>query len=662
MTGTYTSPSSQTAGKSGQTAKKSPCGCGENGNSTSKQGDCGCGCHETGTPCCTNVCFERPNYFCGHLLTDDDLTTGVRYVREKNKLYHRTLHGSGIVCGLGVRRDPDCPGNVLIGEGFAIDACGNDLVVCEQQSFNVIAALRRKGCMVTAAGDPCKETDDDDCHMKNCFWIAARYRETPSDFESPLESACSPGPSACEPTRIHETVEFEVLEECPDHPSAIERIAERFKCCFRVLTEGNFAKSVAFYKQDLNLLFSGDDSAPAGTVSDGGDYFDIFCQLRAYFLQHIRKFPDPYDALLEHRVESIPAPPRRTYGDTDRDTKIRATPRESMCGLFTQVFRYVSDCLSSAMVFPCSAPMCGGEVVLGTIEIEDGKLARICHCCRTYVWSAANFWQVLIAYLIQTEICEKPAAPKSDDPATLAGPTAAKTGHCCPEIDFNCDNFFNQYLTDQTAPQEKMLSAIQLLTGFGAATKSALNIFDPNAVSAKLFQGKSQADAQVLAKKFGLNLQISQDAPVQTALSPFENVMAQMSLRPGDTLTATLANNQLIPTLVSSTGMAASATAMQAQVADTQKAVENANAQLQQLSATAAKQQDLQAAAGKIQQLTATAAQAKDLEAANAQIKQLSDAVLERDTTLAGLTDQLTKLAARVALLEKPATPPAQGD
>jgi hypothetical protein len=177
-----------------------------------------------------------------------------------------------------------------------------------------------------------------------------------------------------------------------------------------------------------------------------------------------------------------------------------------------------------------------------------------------------------------------------------------------------------------------------------------------------LFQGKSQADAQVLAKKFGLNLQISQDAPVQTALSPFENVMAQMSLRPGDTLTATLANNQLIPTLVSSTGMAASATAMQAQVADTQKAVENANAQLQQLSATAAKQQDPQAAAGKIQQLTATAAQAKDLEAANAQIKQLSDAVLERDTTLAGLTDQLTKLAARVALLEKPATPPAQGD
>ena len=138
MTATSTSQANQT------TTKKSPCGCGGSGATASGGCGCGCGCQETGTSCCANVCFERPNYFCGHLLTDDDLTTGLRYTREKNKLYHRTLHGSGIVCGLGMRRDLDCPNQVLIGEGFAIDSCGNDLVICEQQSFNVITALRKR--------------------------------------------------------------------------------------------------------------------------------------------------------------------------------------------------------------------------------------------------------------------------------------------------------------------------------------------------------------------------------------------------------------------------------------------------------------------------------------------------------------------------------------
>ena len=48
---------------------------------------------------CGLMTFDRPNYFCGHLLTDTDLTLEQRYFREKTRLYHRALDGHGIVWG-----------------------------------------------------------------------------------------------------------------------------------------------------------------------------------------------------------------------------------------------------------------------------------------------------------------------------------------------------------------------------------------------------------------------------------------------------------------------------------------------------------------------------------------------------------------------------------
>src|SRR5262245_4749176 len=106
-----------------------------------------CGCHDEAPSqpqCCQIVCFDRPNYFCGHLLTDGDLSLQQRYTIEKNKLYHRALDGYGVACGLKITCDSRCAGHVLIHDGFAIDDCGNDLVVCETQRFDVIAALKRK--------------------------------------------------------------------------------------------------------------------------------------------------------------------------------------------------------------------------------------------------------------------------------------------------------------------------------------------------------------------------------------------------------------------------------------------------------------------------------------------------------------------------------------
>src|ERR1043165_2563322 len=114
-------------------------------NKKPKSEGCHCAKPKPDGTCCNLVCFERPNYFCGHLLTDADLTLQQKYVVEKNKLYHRTMDGYGIVCGLKLACDCECKGNILIHDGFAIDDCGNDLILCETARFDVIGALKEKG-------------------------------------------------------------------------------------------------------------------------------------------------------------------------------------------------------------------------------------------------------------------------------------------------------------------------------------------------------------------------------------------------------------------------------------------------------------------------------------------------------------------------------------
>jgi hypothetical protein len=404
------------------------------------------------------------------------------------------------------------------------------------------------------------------------------------------------------------------------------------------LTEGNFANTVKANTPALRRLF--EMEAKDTTELPHDTYFNIFCQLKAYFLQHVRKYPDPYDAQLENDVQALAAPTSATYDETKAG---RVTPDVAICRLFERVWNYLADCLYSAMIFPCPAPKCNGEVVLGTVEIENGKVARICNCGRSYVWSAANFWQVLVSYLVQTATCESAKTVIASQDGTATVPAAIPTsGHCCPEIDLSCNKFFSLYLTDQKAPQAAVRDTLGLLPSFASAAKKAFNFMDPNVVDPKVFATLSPADAQALSSKLGLTLQLSQDTQAQTFATPFAAVMAQMLVRPGDTVTATVADEKVVPVLLSNATLAANSTTVGARVADTQKAVQAATAQIEQLSATAAK--------------------AADLEAANAQIQQLSTDLKAREATLATLHEQFTALTSRVAVLEKPPAPGAQGD
>ena len=73
--------------------------------------------------------FERNRYFYGKLLTVRDFEVEQRYHCSKRALLNRRLHGSGVVCGLGVTASDES--TLMIESGMALDYQGREIVLPE---------------------------------------------------------------------------------------------------------------------------------------------------------------------------------------------------------------------------------------------------------------------------------------------------------------------------------------------------------------------------------------------------------------------------------------------------------------------------------------------------------------------------------------------------
>src|SRR5262245_29835030 len=108
-----------------QSLKTAPC--------TSCGGGAGCQCGGSacGSHCgdCHGGPLQRPQFFAGQLLTEDDLQLLSDYTVTKSRLHNRFLHGDGVVCGLLVMCHPCGGGKVVVQGGTALDCCGNHIVV-----------------------------------------------------------------------------------------------------------------------------------------------------------------------------------------------------------------------------------------------------------------------------------------------------------------------------------------------------------------------------------------------------------------------------------------------------------------------------------------------------------------------------------------------------
>lgn len=131
---------------------RNKCACGA---ASGCKGDCGCGCERCGeSRCCELECLERPNFYCGQVLTDADLAAIVDWTRGRLALA-RFRDGWGIACGLELScskpdgatgccdaKDASKGPSIYLNSGYALDCCGNDLVVCEPMPVDLACACR----------------------------------------------------------------------------------------------------------------------------------------------------------------------------------------------------------------------------------------------------------------------------------------------------------------------------------------------------------------------------------------------------------------------------------------------------------------------------------------------------------------------------------------
>jgi hypothetical protein len=329
-------------------------------------------CKPKTCPTCGGVeCFERPRFFCGQLLTDKDLDAAQRYVIEKNKLHNRHIVGTGVVCGLPVRCDP-CDGWVVIEPGYAIDCCGNDIVVCDSYRFDVLEYIQK-----------CLRDEDPGCEGKirpprtRCdeqpkeYCLVISYAEEAARPVTALvrNNGCST--KRCEPSRTKEgfRIDLIVKEDDDDDKKPGDDFWSHVAACFR---DGLVV--IRKFITDVSNASNISDATAQHTA-----LFDILCRLKKDILNLYKKGTNVRCALLEELNEiedSFPASPSEPQHD--------AKAFHALIRMFGRLLQFLIDCFCDALLVPC--PPCDGEgVLLACVTIHDGKVTKICNIVRTQV-------------------------------------------------------------------------------------------------------------------------------------------------------------------------------------------------------------------------------------------------------------------------------------
>ena len=215
------------------------------------------GCSDIRSPCdpspetcptCGGLeCLCRPRFFAGQLLTEENLNHLNQYIIKKNQLHNRYLHGTGVVCGLEVSSDPCDDRRVSIAEGYALSPCGNDIVVCAEDSVDICELIQ-----------DCRSKEPRDCRPyakpdKNCrgveetWLLAICYEETASRGITALRSSsgkksCSDtpprgAPPQCEPTQVCEGYRYRLFKmpRKNSEKAPTRTLFERYTCCVESL-------------------------------------------------------------------------------------------------------------------------------------------------------------------------------------------------------------------------------------------------------------------------------------------------------------------------------------------------------------------------------------------------------------------------------------------
>src|SRR5208282_3902066 len=187
------------------------------------------------------------------------------------------------------------------------------------------------------------------------------------------------------------------------------------------------------------------------------------------------------------------------------------------------------DCVLSDLVFGCCEPEKSCCVVLGTVEIVDGCLVRVCNTPRRYVWSFANLLPVAISAILTGSV----TAAASEDPDGKDGKGRSRF-QCCPDYGhFDCDVFLREFETDESARYKAATAILEAAKATFGSLREGFAFTQSAAFAPSMFAHLHEDFAIRQAEGLGLH---ARRAPVQepVAIDPIQAFLSKMLLRPND--------------------------------------------------------------------------------------------------------------------------------
>jgi hypothetical protein len=346
-------------------------------------------------------CLCRPRFFAGQLLTEQDLNRLEDYILAKNRLHNRYLVGRGVVCGLEVTCSP-CANTISVSDGYAIDTCGNDIIVCSPDTVDICKLI--KACTAGTPVNCAPFKDQSACADATQTWILAiRYIETPSRGMTPLTGAsqcgcgangagsCSCGmagkkacgcggvlsaasccgetisattpvatnlprrgaPPSCEPTVTCEAYRYEIFPAPAEtKPTLIGGdLLAQLKCC-------------------IQSVFPNGITVPTN-MQDQVQWFNFCCTLRQGLIQYLMSSGGTdCEAIAKLQAISCPAPNTQSFW-----TALQAALEAEVLIMFEVLL----GCFCSAALPPCPPP---GDpripLAAVTVRSSDCMIVSVC--------------------------------------------------------------------------------------------------------------------------------------------------------------------------------------------------------------------------------------------------------------------------------------------
>lgn len=159
--------------------------------------------------------LTRTRFFDGMFLTQADLENEQVYWRMKRRLTNRAL-GTGVVWGLKLAFDLQTH-KFRLSPGYALDCCGNDIIVECPVEISYAELLQRSQPLVNPQPtNSFTNVNNPNIGIERFLCVVLQYVECPDGIRPVHRDACSPVGSACEPSRVRESCRLLLVPECED--------------------------------------------------------------------------------------------------------------------------------------------------------------------------------------------------------------------------------------------------------------------------------------------------------------------------------------------------------------------------------------------------------------------------------------------------------------